>query len=352
MLSQHTSSESQWQRAKRWEPKPVSSPASQSIEPHATQLQLQLRCPACAYPLGNLAAAFDGAGLSCGQCEFALVSEKGIWKALRPHRYAYFEKFIHDYETVRASEGRGSVTDEYYLALPFQDLTGHNEWQWQIRARSFECFDHQVLGDLGTQHSGGLDVLDIGAGNGWMSYRLALAHHRPVAVDLLLNEADGLGAARHYRSAVPGLFPRFQAEMDALPFMDAQFDLVIFNAAFHYSEDYQRTLGEALRCLRSCGRVVILDSPFYKECASGVRMVEEKRSQFEKKYGFRSDSINSREFLYPELMQKLERDCGLRWHIRKPAYGLRWTLRPVKARLLGKREPSDFLIFTGQKVQQ
>ncbi len=317
----------------------------------AGQLQLQLRCPACLYPLGNLAAAFDDAGLTCSQCTFTLVSEKGIWKALCPQRQAYYAKFTRDYEAVRASEGRGSASPEYYLALPFQDLSGRNEWQWQIRARSFECFEEQLLGILEAQHAGGLDVLDIGSGNGWMSYRLALSQHRPVAVDLLLNDSDGLGAARHYRKGLPGLFPRFQAEMDALPFMDGQFDLIVFNASFHYSENYERTLREALRCLRFGGTVAIVDSPFYRDCASGMRMVEEKRSQFEKQYGFRSDSICSREFLYPELMDNLAASCGLHWQALRPSYGLRWNLRPVKARLLGKREPSNFFIFAAQKVQ-
>lgn len=350
MFLQRASSE--WARESGSESDFASPRIAENGPPCTPQLQLQLRCPVCAHPLGNLAAAFDDAGLTCGQCAFTLLSEKGIWKALRPNRGAYFEQFIRDYEAVRACEGRGSAYPEYYLALPYQDLTGRNEWQWQIRARSFECFDEHVLCDLEAQYPAGLDVLDIGAGNGWMSYRLATSRHRPVAVDLLLNDADGLGAARHYRSAVSRLFPRFQAEMDVLPFVDGQFDLVAFNAAFHYSEDYERTLREALRCLRRGGHVAILDSPFYRDCASGMRMVEEKRSQFEKQYGFRSDSICSREFLYPNLMDKLAAACGIRWRVLRPSYGLRWNLRPVKARLLGKREPSDFFIFAAQKVEQ
>ena len=40
-----------------------------------------------------------------------------------------------------------------------------------------------------------LRILDLGAGNGWMSYRLALQGHLPIAVDLLTNDRDGLGAA-------------------------------------------------------------------------------------------------------------------------------------------------------------
>ncbi len=93
-------------------------------------------------------------------------------------------------------------------------------------------------------------ILDLGAGNCWMSFRLALSGYRPVAVDLLTNDHDGLGAATHYRKHLNILFPRFQAEMEYLPFQGEQFDAIIFNASFHYSEDYEATLREALRCVK------------------------------------------------------------------------------------------------------
>lgn len=191
------------------------------------------------------------------------------------------------------------------------------------------------------------DVLDIGAGNCWMSYRLALRGHRPTAVDLQLDDQDGLGAARHYLNYLSEPFPRFQAEMDRLPFDEGTFDVAIFNASFHYSEDYVRTLKEALRCLRPPGHILIVDSPFYKREESGRQMVEERRAKFQETYGFRSDSISSREFLTAETMNELTRELGLAWQICRPWHGLSWALRPLRARLLGRREPAKFLIAWG-----
>jgi hypothetical protein len=40
----------------------------------------------------------------------------------------------------------------------------------------------------------------------------------PIAVDLLTNDQDGLGAAEHFKQRLPLSFPRFQAELDNLPF--------------------------------------------------------------------------------------------------------------------------------------
>jgi SAM-dependent methyltransferase len=192
-----------------------------------------------------------------------------------------------------------------------------------------------------------MDLLDIGAGNGWFSYRMAVKAHRPVAVDLLVNDLDGLGAARHYFHFLSQPFPCFQAEMDRLPFDDGQFDVVVFNASFHYSEDYTYTLGEALRCLRRPGHVLIIDSPFYRWEESGRQMVQERRAEFERKYGFRSDSVPSREYVTLHMLDELRNIHGIRWRILRPWYGLSWLIRPLRAKFRRRREPAQFFLVWG-----
>ena len=153
--------------------------------------------------------------------------------------------------------------------MPFADLTGNFTDQWRIRARSYRFLERQVLPRLEERHGDSFRALDIGAGNGWLSYRLALDGHRPVAVDLCSNVYDGLEAASHYATILPEFFARFEAEMNRLPFDDAQFDVAIYNASFHYSTDYESTMREALRCLRPGGTILIIDSPTYRHARSG-----------------------------------------------------------------------------------
>jgi SAM-dependent methyltransferase len=179
-----------------------------------------------------------------------------------------------------------------------------------------------------------------------MSYRLALAGHAPVAVDLLTNDRDGLGAASHYQKQLARLFPRVQAELDVLPLMDDTFDLVIFNASFHYSEDYEKTIAEALRCTRTGGTILIADTPWYSNEASGQQMVIERRASFTQRYGFASDGLKSLEFLTDQRLQRLEACFGLHWLSHMPNYGMRWFMRPLLARMQGRREPSQFRIYT------
>jgi SAM-dependent methyltransferase len=272
---------------------------------------------------------------------------QGIMHALPPDRVAHYARFIHDYEQIRAAEGRGSEDDSFYLGLPYTDSTGRNGGQWRIRARSFDYLLTEAL-NQNFQGAGG-SVLDLGAGNCWMSYRLALAGFRSFAVDLLTNPNDGLGAAEHYRKHLPVLFPRIQAELSALPFQDGQFDAAIFNASFHYAENEEAALNEALRCLRSGGILVICDTPWYSREESGRRMVSERSTAFLQRYGTASDSIDSMEYLTDERLRSLETRLGIQWTVHSPNYGFRWTMRPLVARLHNRREPSRFRIYVTRK---
>jgi SAM-dependent methyltransferase len=144
------------------------------------------------------------------------------------------------------------------------------------------------------------------------------------------------------------LFPRFQAELDRLPLSDSQFDIAIFNASFHYSENYSRTLAEAIRCLRPGGSVIIADTAWYKGDVGGRRMLAERRQQFRQQFGFPSDAIASQEYLTDSRLRSLEKEFGFLWITYSPFYGLRWAVRPLVAKLKGRREPSRFRIYVAE----
>ena len=312
---------------------------------------LTLRCPGCFRALGSIeygAGSVFEPEIRCPGCGFHLAQEQGIWNALPPSRQHHYERFLMEYQFVRAAEGRGSPDAAFYLALPYKDLTGRNPRQWAIRSRTFRYIAHKILPELQSRTEAPLDLLDLGAGNGWLSYRLARRRNFPVAVDISINNRDGLGAAAHYLSELPTLFPRFQAELDNLPFADAQFDAAIFNASFHYSENYTKTLGEAIRCLRPGGTIIISDSPSYRTEESGHRMLQERRASFMKHFGFPSDGLNSLEYLTGERLASLGERLDLSWQTHQPSYGLRWALRPWLAKIKRNREPSQFRVYTAQ----
>jgi len=294
---------------------------------------MNLICPRCR---GEL--TFEAPDqLRCGKDALSFHRVDGIWRFILPERESHYARFITDYETVRRFEGRFSADAAYYRALPFQDLSGRFSSDWKIRAASFNALQ-KIL-------SAKFTILDLGAGNGWLSNRLSLSGHDVFAVDLLVNPEDGLGAWRNYETK----FTPIQAEYLHLPFPAASVNVVIFNASLHYAENYEQALREALRVLQPNGLLAIMDSPVYHDAESGQTMLAERKAQFLARYGFASDSIQSEGFLTYDRMEALGRSLGVQWRHWVPFYSLRWALRPLAARLRGGREPAQFGLWLGKR---
>jgi SAM-dependent methyltransferase len=253
---------------------------------------------------------------------------------------------MREYETIRRAERRGSRSADYYRALPFRDLTGRYAEDWHIRARSFQALAHNVLTRLQNPLERSLKILDLGAGNGWLSNRLAAQGDRVLAVDLSVNEEDGLGAWKYYEHS----FTPVQAEFNRLPVMDRFADAVIFNSSFHYSENYAETLREALRVVTPDGRIIILDTPVYRRSQTGDQMVQERRAQFKEHFGLASDSLQSESYLTYARLRQLAIELKISWKYITPFYGLRWRLRPIGAALLRRRPPARFHVIVGRKT--
>ncbi len=300
-----------------------------------------LACPSCRQDLGPLASHRGRGEVRCPSCALVAPCIEGIWRFLPPAGAARFAPFLADYTRIRQAEQRGSDDPAYYLGLPDCPRDHPIAAQWALRRRTYAAFTRRVLRRLGS----GLRVADLGAGVGWLSHRLAQLGHHPMAVDLTTDDRDGLGAGRHYRPA----WPRVQAEFDRLPLAAEAADLVIFNASLHYSTDYEVTLAEALRVLAPGGTVAIFESPIYRHPESGRRMVEERRADFARRYGTRSEALRSRDYLIREEIESLGRRLGVRFQVVIPWYGWRWALRPWIARLTRRREPSRFVILLAKR---
>jgi SAM-dependent methyltransferase len=301
-----------------------------------------LSCPACRAALGDESAMpADARCPSCDTLYPTLQDTGGVRSLLPPARRERFVAFLADYTRIRLAERRGSDDPADYLALPGCRPDHPIAWQWALRRRTFAALARRVLPRLGA----GRKVLDLGAGVGWLSHRLAERGHHPCAVDLSTDPYDGLGAARHYRPA----WPRLQAEFDRLPFPENEADLAIFNASLHYSTDYRATLAEALRVLRPGGTLLVLESPIYRREESGRRMVEERHADFARRFGTRSESLPSREFLTWAMLDDLAGELGIAWRKVTPWYGWRWVMRPWVARWKRRREPGRFAILWAEK---
>jgi SAM-dependent methyltransferase len=303
-------------------------------------IKIRLACPTCGDALTD-----DDGSAGCPSCEKTYTRERGIWGLLPAARVQALRGFVRDYELIRRAEGWGSDDPSYFRELPFRDLGGRWSSIWEIRARSFRALIDQVLRPLEEQSPRPLVSVDLGAGNGWLSHRLAQRGHAVAALDLLTNDLDGLGAHRHY----PEEFVAVQGDYDRLPFPSSSIDLAIFNASLHYSPDCAATLAESLRVVRTRGAVVVLDTPFYRDAASGARMVAEREHRFLLEHGTASNALRSEGYLTYARLRGIA--SSLRLVPRLIRTDSRWSRGRalLGAALRGRREPAAFPIVCLRK---
>jgi SAM-dependent methyltransferase len=301
-------------------------------------LGVRPQCPRCRANINQL---------ECQFCGLRMRIHHGIIHALPQDRAAHYVSFMEDDRVTGENAFIDCLEQEYYLDLPYRDLSGRDSEQWRIRAHNYNYLLEHVLARNLLVDGG--RILDLGAGNCWMSYRMALARYRPFAVDVLTNDRDGLGAGEHFRNHLPTMFPRFQAEFTHLPFQDEQFEAAVFNASFHYAEDYKATFREAFRCVKSGGLVIVSDTPRYSRLNSGLPWESHPQAALGEPGGTTSNSIKTPAYRTDERMRALEEQLSIRWTIHSPRYGLLWSIRPFLAKLCNRRDPSRFRIYVTRK---
>lgn len=229
-----------------------------------------LRCPQC-HGQFLMTMHDNSCALRCRDCNASHGVNDHIPKLVVPERASAIASFCQKYDAVRLREGWASAAPDYYLNLPFRDLTGKHAHEWQLRAKSFRFLQNWLKQNYGNRS---LRILDIGTGSGWMS-RLLADQHDVFAIDV--------NAGPHGLAALPVEQRRFmaaQAELERLPLASHSFDLVIANASLHYTQNVAHVFEQAGRVLRPGGKFLVMDSPVYATRAAALAARERSRGYY------------------------------------------------------------------------
>ncbi len=290
-------------------------------------------CPQCASPL----TASPGGAPACRACGAEIPLRDGIYRLLKPGRLQEIEPFLAQYRRIRGDDGYRQRGAAYYRLLPMVDARDPQAATWRVRQESYRNLG-RVLRSFKVRP---LRILDLGAGSGWLSARLTEVGHSCVAVDWLDDAEDGLGAMLHY----PIRFTCVQADFDDLPIAPGQFDVAIFNASLHYSNDPARTLRQARATLVPGGILVVMDSPAFATDDAGRRMLDAQQTAFHATcemvvrcgVGYLTES----------RLTRAARDAGLRLRWIPSRGGVGWTVKRWFAGIKQHRTPARFGIWFG-----
>lgn len=297
----------------------------------------QLVCPDCR---GHLDVAPIGLPARCPHCCRSVEQRDGVLRFLDQTDAIRQRVFAAQYRAVREGDGYRRADAAYYRTLPSVSPDDPRAFEWRVRCSSYASLRRHAL----AVSPPALRIADLGAGCGWLAHRLTLLGHDVVAVDRLDDEIDGLGVGRHY----PVEFARAQADFDALPFADGQFDMVVFNASLHYSSDPGRSLGEARRLLAPRGALAVVDSPMFDREPDGQRMVADQLTRFAEACGVAAPVRQGVGFLtYRELDHTAAR-LGLAPAFFPSRGPLSWRLRRAIARVRLGRAPAAFGVWVAR----
>jgi SAM-dependent methyltransferase len=206
---------------------------------------------------------------------------------MTPDQSAAYEAFCETYERVRTEEGWGGED----LDLPFGPL-GHSDI-WAVRQQTFKRLDKLLQAECGAAGT----ALDVGAGNCWLTRHLDHWGFEATALDVNDGPQDGLRAGGGYIECGDS-FERIRAPMEALPFLDSVFDLLVASASLHYFQDLSATLGEFARVLKTGGLIVVMDSPWYERQIDGKRSLAQNVRGLIDAHGISEEMARRSSFLY------------------------------------------------------
>ncbi len=289
-------------------------------------------CPDCRV------AASGEHPLQCDVCGRIFEQQHGIYRFLPAARPQVWERFAEQYRLVRQREGYRPDGPDYYRCLPSVPQTDPAASVWRIRRESYA---HLLRHGLPEVWRGPIRVLDLGAGCGWLSHRLASFGHHVVAVDRLDDERDGLGVCRHYPVALTVV----QADFEVLPFAAGQFDLVVFDAALHYAEQPERTLAETARVLNPGGVLAVVDSPMFADDEAGRAMVADENQRLRDEHGVQDVVRPGLGYLTFERLERAAAALGRRSRFVPSTGPLGWRARRQLARWRIGRSPAAFGVW-------
>jgi len=164
-------------------------------------------------------------------------------------------EFESTYLEVRKKEHR-VYTDEELKNLPFATENSPHLHEWKVRGKSFLRFKNYI-----SSKTDGLDILDLGCGNGWFSGQLSKSFkNHYYCMDVNLPE---LKQGRKVFNSDNIAF--IYADIFTTEFPTSYFDFIIVNAAVQYFKDLGKLINNLSSLLADNGEIHIIDSPFYSE---------------------------------------------------------------------------------------
>jgi ubiquinone/menaquinone biosynthesis C-methylase UbiE len=186
---------------------------------------------------------------------------------------------------------RRMYSDEEVAWLPDIADDHIHKKEWDIRRNSCK----KLLGYLSNKRRS-LKILEVGCGNGWLSYQLSqIRFSNVIGLDINLPE---LQQAERVFNAIPNL-TFVHGDLSAVEF--EKFDIVVFAASIQYFRSIDDVIDSVLDLLNPRGEIHFVDSHFYSD--EKIKSAEQRSRRYFHENGF----DRMLEFYFHHSLEELKR---------------------------------------------
>jgi SAM-dependent methyltransferase/uncharacterized protein YbaR (Trm112 family) len=246
-----------------------------------------LACPACR---GRLNAKQES--LSCNGCGAQYPIRNNIVPLVPASEVGRLDTIANEYRKIRIADGWRPMTPAQKRVLPDAAPAGYAPLYWRVRRQSFGALT-RALARHDHHRNVGI-AADIGAGTGWLAFRLTAYGYRTVALDASTDEDFGLGGCDVYTTMCQDRLIAVRGDLAHLPFQSSSLHLVVFNASLHYADDLHATLTQAQDVLAPNGLLVVMDTPVSFRPKRGRRLGSRHLAKSELHGALKSSGLSPR----------------------------------------------------------
>lgn len=189
----------------------------------------------------------------------------GIYDIIDPQERQKLNYFLKSFEAYRISNNLVIRDNSLYKNLPF---SLHTE-EWKERQKDIFIIEKRI------KNKKKLKILDVGSWNGWLSNYLSQKGHDITAVNLFIDEYDGLTSKNKYETDYVSL----QMYVEEIYRIKDKFDLIIFNRNWAFFNNPQKVFNDSKKMLTSKGEIIFTGLGFYrnpKHVVENLKLMNEK----------------------------------------------------------------------------
>jgi SAM-dependent methyltransferase len=174
------------------------------------------------------------------------------------------------YLKLRQKENR-IYSDNIVKRLPEIDSSHPNKREWDMRKSTLDELIRLLKQD-GTK-----DILELGCGNGWLSYNLSISLDAQICgLDINKMELSQGGRVFNGRENLCFVF----ADIYGPVFSFRKFETIVLGGVIQYFSNLSDLLSTLFKLLQASGSIYIVDSPLYSSTAEALAAKERSLQHF------------------------------------------------------------------------